>query len=380
MNAMQHQLNGESATNSQRGSPSPVLVGMLEQVPPDRRHTAQNSNGIRAVNRRKWSKDDNRIAMECFIRSKPENRGYRRRMINIWQDRGMFEKSEQRLADQVKQIKHNQWLTKVEVEEISRIISRTEAGDDAEEVQEEEQVVVAGELTRSQNADEVTGMGDQEGGGVEEGTEDASIELTAEELDIRKRIEEVMVSVKGTGKWSIHAMRQISRKKLASVSAMVSRILGTVSTTNLTEINDLVFAGVVVVAEKLGVKSSQSQHKDIKPWWKRRLEGQINELRKDLSRIEQMDRGAMKYSDMRNRLMKKYQVKGNGISIVNPFDPTGYLRSLSCTTLRSRGLQNEPGIVLQLVTNGFFSHQLKCLEIYFVWRPQLINIHAERVT
>ena len=78
MNAMQHQLNGESATNSQRGSPSPVLVGMLE---PDRIHTAQNSNIIRAVNRRKWSKDDNRIAMECFIRSKSENRGYRRRML-----------------------------------------------------------------------------------------------------------------------------------------------------------------------------------------------------------------------------------------------------------------------------------------------------------
>ena len=66
---------------------------------------------------------------------------------------------------------------------------------------------------------------------------------------------------------------------------------------------------------------------------------------------------------------------------VNPFDPTGYLRSLSCTTLRSRGLQKEPGIVLQLVTNGTFCHQLKCLEIYFVWRPQLlINFHAERVT
>ena len=102
MNAMQHQPNGESATNSQRGSTSPVLVGMLEQVPPYRIHTAQNSNRISAVNRRKWSKDDNRIAMECFIRSKPENRGYRRRMISIWQDRGMFEISEQRLADQVK--------------------------------------------------------------------------------------------------------------------------------------------------------------------------------------------------------------------------------------------------------------------------------------
>ena len=39
-----------------------------------------------------------------------------------------------------------------------------------------------------------------------------------------------MVSVKGTGKWSIPAMRQVPRKKLASVSAMVSRILGMVST------------------------------------------------------------------------------------------------------------------------------------------------------
>ena len=63
---------------------------------------------------------------------------------------------------------------------MSRIISRTEARDDAEEVQEEEQVVAAGELASSQNADEVTGMGGQEGGGVEEGTEDASIDLTAD--------------------------------------------------------------------------------------------------------------------------------------------------------------------------------------------------------
>ena len=64
----------------------------------------------------------------------------------------MFEISEQWLADQVKQVKHNQWLTEVEVEEMSRIISQTETGDDAEEVQEEEQVVAAGELASSQNA------------------------------------------------------------------------------------------------------------------------------------------------------------------------------------------------------------------------------------
>ena len=37
----------------------------------------------------------------------------------------------------------------------------------------------------------------QEGGGAEEGTEDTSIDLMEEELEIRKRIEEVMVSFAG---------------------------------------------------------------------------------------------------------------------------------------------------------------------------------------
>ena len=55
---------------------------------------------------------------------------------------------------------------------------------------------------------------------------------------------------------------------------------------------------------------------------------------------------------------------------VNPFDHTGYLRSLSCTTLRSRGLQKEPGIVLQLVTNGSFSH-IEMLRDLFCLAPSI---------
>ena len=40
----------------------------------------------------------------------------------------------------------------------------------------------------------------------------------------------------------------------------------------------------------------------------------------------------------------------DSLLIVNPFDPTGYLMSLSCNTLRSGRLQKEPGIAMQLVT------------------------------
>ena len=98
MSANEFILNGESATNSQRGSPSPNLVGMPEQVLPDRIQTAHNR--IR-IARRKWSKNDNKLATECYINSEPDKRGYRRRMISLWQDKRMFETSEQCLADQV---------------------------------------------------------------------------------------------------------------------------------------------------------------------------------------------------------------------------------------------------------------------------------------
>ena len=41
-------------------------------------------------------------------------------MYGIWQDIGIFEITEQRLADQVRVIKSNEWLSRVEMEEIKR--------------------------------------------------------------------------------------------------------------------------------------------------------------------------------------------------------------------------------------------------------------------
>ena len=44
-------------------------------------------------------------------------------MFNIWQDRGLFSVSEQRLADQVKKINEKCWLPAAEVEELSQQIT-----------------------------------------------------------------------------------------------------------------------------------------------------------------------------------------------------------------------------------------------------------------
>ena len=70
-----------------------------------------------------WSKEDNKRLFECYIRSEPEWRGYRKRLLDLWKARNinneLTEVTEQRLADQVRQIKNKKWLETVEREEIA---------------------------------------------------------------------------------------------------------------------------------------------------------------------------------------------------------------------------------------------------------------------
>lgn len=56
-----------------------------------------------------WSKEVNKVVMECYFRSKPVNengvpaRGYRRRMFHVWGEIGLLESTEQRMCDEAKQ-------------------------------------------------------------------------------------------------------------------------------------------------------------------------------------------------------------------------------------------------------------------------------------
>ena len=53
---------------------------------------------------------------------------------------------------------------------------------------------------------------------------------------------------------------------------------------NITELNDLVYAGAIVVTEMLGVKNRKSIGKE--PWWERRMEARLKQLSKDLGHID----------------------------------------------------------------------------------------------
>ena len=62
--------------------------------------------------------------MECYLLSEPKIKGYRKCMLSLWQQKGMFWVSEQRLVDQANTIRRNSWMTELEIEELERKVTR----------------------------------------------------------------------------------------------------------------------------------------------------------------------------------------------------------------------------------------------------------------
>ena len=58
--------------------------------------------------------------MECYLLSEPKIRGYRKRMLSLWLQKGMSLVSEQRLVDQANNIRKDSWMTELEIEELER--------------------------------------------------------------------------------------------------------------------------------------------------------------------------------------------------------------------------------------------------------------------
>ena len=61
-----------------------------------------------------WTREDNQLALHCYFRSNPTRWGYRKRMIEIWQDCASFQTTSQRLADQAKTIMKKGWFSDLE--------------------------------------------------------------------------------------------------------------------------------------------------------------------------------------------------------------------------------------------------------------------------
>ena len=77
--------------------------------------------------RRKWTSQENKIVMQCYLLSEPKIRGYRKRILSLWLQKGMFLVSEQRLVDQANTIHRNSWMTELEIEELERKVTGSDS-------------------------------------------------------------------------------------------------------------------------------------------------------------------------------------------------------------------------------------------------------------
>ena len=65
--------------------------------------------------------------MECYLLSEPKITGYRKRMLSLWQQKGMFWVSEQRLVDQPNTIRRNSCMTELEIKELERKVTGSDS-------------------------------------------------------------------------------------------------------------------------------------------------------------------------------------------------------------------------------------------------------------
>ena len=275
-----------------------------------------------SIIRLKWTKEINVVIMECFYLSKPfsENgkpqRGYRQRMHRIWNERGVFPATEQRICDQARAIRKNVWLTDIELESIKQRVLSEEINHGESDLEREEEVgcdmTMNGEM-RNENEETVSGRNIQyrkDTQTTEQSEERAEEcirvegygELSKDENEIVDRIIEIM---KCEEDYKVFTFKRVDRCKINEITAKGNKLVARIQTDNITDTNKLLKAVRSVVAEKIGLKEVVEQTKQKEPWWKRRLDMDIKRLRKYINILERKKRGEIRKEGEYKRLEEK---------------------------------------------------------------------------
>ena len=104
---------------------------------------------------------------------------------------------------------------------------------------------------------------------------------------------------------------------LNRTTAKVNRVIELIETKNITQTNNLIKAAGVWVADQLGLKKYEGEKKK-DPQWKRCIEEDIKQLRKDINIIERVKKGqiGVRKEGKVKLVEEKYRVKRKGLTTV----------------------------------------------------------------
>ena len=112
--------NGINGSETYGEAAAPGRSAVSEQAVPGRHPTIARR---RTYGTWRWSKEDYSVLMECYLGAKSEGgRGVGGRMLIHWENKGLFELTENKLMHQARMIQRA-WLTLVEIEKIQRKIN-----------------------------------------------------------------------------------------------------------------------------------------------------------------------------------------------------------------------------------------------------------------
>ena len=168
--------------------------------------------------RKTWSAQENKILTEYYLLSEPKIRGYRKRILSLWLQSGMFWVSEQRLVDQANTIRRNSWMTELEIEELERKVT----GSDSVIVEEPRSV----EALPDQVGEDVRNVW------LEMAAEEQADSLDEEEVAIVIEIAEV---IERGRKDKLPALRNVLKKKLLEETAKVDKVFSKFKTHSKTK-------------------------------------------------------------------------------------------------------------------------------------------------
>ena len=266
-------------------------------VPVEERHEKATA-AKRKKKKSKWTKEENKAVWECYLRSKPLERGYRKRMHEIWKVKNMRKITEQRLCDQRKQIQEKHWLEELEMEMIKRKVKGVNI----------DEVVEAHTGTERPEVEGPTDESDQihEEGNPEERN------LTEEQQAILTRIKEVM---KSRTREALPSLKACDKRIVQTETNKVNSVAQYITTGNITDCNNLLYAMALVVSERLGkVGKGKTKSRKKEPYWKRRIENNIKKWRQDLSKLTEVRYSRTKLSEKeRERMDRCYELRDKGI-------------------------------------------------------------------
>ena len=181
--------------------------------------------------------------------------------MEIWQELSNFQTTSRRLTDQAGMIMKKGWFSELEIIEIHQKINDQERRNTlpgTSNINKPKQSI-QNEPPTSENSNPTQPNTTQQNN--QEQT------LTQEQKLILRNLKSILNSEKTTSP----SLRNIEWRIVNAETNKVNQVLTYISRNNITELNEVIYAGAELVCEKIGIPSKNTKEKS-KPGWEFRLE------------------------------------------------------------------------------------------------------------